>query len=234
MAHAHTALILGASKGLGKEIAAACRARGWGTIEVSRSLAESMEDGRRTIQCDLGDERQAIALASRIDLTHVTHFFWVVGIWWKGAFAAMEPKALLELVDVNYRNPLIPALAAWNAFAQAEAPRTFVVVGSTSGLRARAGEAAYVGTKWGQLGIAKSLGEEARVHRSAGTDIRVRLFCPGGMRTELFTAAPPPNYECFMDPAKVADHLLRWIASSDAAYEEQVVDRASALGESLR
>lgn len=234
MEHSNTALILGASKGLGKEIAAACRARGWGTIEASRSLADGVDDGRRTIQCDLADARQAMALASRIDLARVTHFFWVVGIWWKGAFAVMEPEALLELVDVNYRNPLIPALAVWNAFTRAEEPRAFVVVSSTSGLRARAGEAAYIGTKWAQLGIAKSLGEEAKVHRTVGTDIRVRLFCPGGMRTEFFTDNPPAEYHKFMDPAKVARYLLDWIAASDAPFDELVVDRASELGKSLR
>lgn len=234
MGHSNTALILGASKGLGKEIATACRARGWGTIEVARSLADGTEDGRRTIQCDIADEQQAIALAQRVDLANVTHFFWAVGIWRKCAFAIMQSQELLKLVDVNYRNPLIPALAIWNAFLRAEEPRTFVVVSSTSGLRARAGEAAYVGTKWAQIGIAKSLGEEAKVHRSADIDIRVRLFCPGGMRTELFGTVPPPEYRTFMDPGKVARHLLDWIASSDAPFDEQIVERSSELGESLR
>ncbi|MBI4143190.1 hypothetical protein HY480_04930, partial [Candidatus Uhrbacteria bacterium] len=36
MAEPNTALILGASKGLGKGIAEACTARGWRTIEVAR------------------------------------------------------------------------------------------------------------------------------------------------------------------------------------------------------
>lgn len=234
MGKCETALILGASKGLGEKIATACNARGWYTIEVSRSLPDRTRNIRRTIQCDIADVRQALELLRQFDPASVAHFFWVAGVWWKGPFAEHHANELVHLVDVNLRNPLLVCQGVWAAFTHTNAPRTFTVVSSTSGLRAHAHEAAYVTTKWGQLGFTKSIAEEAAQLRAEGSaDIRVRLFCPGGMRTELFGAAPPPNYAQFMDPAKVAAHLLDLVVRDDP-YIEEVIERTSELGESLR
>ena len=74
---------------------------------------------------------------------------------------------------------------------------------------------AYGATKWGLLGLTRSLIKEARPH-----NIRVTAFSPGGTDT-TFRAAPRPQY---LAPETVA-RAIRFIASlpEDAVVHDMVL-----------
>ncbi|MBI4434250.1 SDR family NAD(P)-dependent oxidoreductase [Candidatus Uhrbacteria bacterium] len=226
-----TALILGASKGLGQDIAAECHRRAWRTIEVASSLATASTDDRVTMRCDLRHQSDVEALIGKLrGGTPIDHFFWVAGTWWEGEFAEMPPEEMLRLIDVNFRNAMLVAHWAWERFAiSSSAPLTYTVIGSTSGVRPRKHQEVYAATKHAQVGFARSLGESNR----GSKNVMVSLFVLGGMRTHLFDAKPPANLAEFMDPAKVAAHIISRVSEQRDPYLEQEISRDSALGQSL-
>lgn len=227
-----TALILGASKGLGQAIAAECRRREWHTIEVASSLATAAADDRHTFRCDLRHQSDVEALIAKLgSLAPIHHFFWVAGTWWEGDFAEMTTAEMLRMIDVNFRNAMIVAHHVWRRMAiSSRAPLSFCVIGSTSGVRPRRDQAVYAATKYAQVGFVESLKEGIQDSRN----LHVSLFVLGGMRTHLFDAKPPANYEAFMDPAKVAAHIVRAVAEQCDPYLRQEISRDTSLGQSLR
>lgn len=271
MEQRETALILGASRGLGRAIADECRGSGMRTIEVARfygtdgdALARGRERGMRVVggtpqivdddraqvTVDLSDAESTsdgiVALHKlRDERWWLTHFFWVAGVHVQSEFDRMQPGAIARLVDVNLGNALRICQVAWDELARSDAPRTFTTIASMSGLRARANEAVYCATKWAQVGFTRSLHLEAEELRHTGRfrgrfggeqhypDIAVRLFCPGGMRTEMFGAHKPDGYDAFMDPEKVAHYIVSR-ALDDELWIEEAIERTSELGQSLR
>ncbi|MBI4143114.1 SDR family NAD(P)-dependent oxidoreductase, partial [Candidatus Uhrbacteria bacterium] len=206
------------------------------------------DDHRATITTDLATS-SACLLAALADFRdrgwRTTHFFWVAGIWWEGPFDLMEPELVGRMVDVNLRNALIVCQRVWSEFVRSAEPRTFTTIASTSGLEPRRNQAIYTATKYAQVGFTRALALEAAALRTNSRvrgripgelyfpNLRVRLFNPGGMRTHLFDAAPPPNYDSFMDPAKVGAYIVSR-AACDAPFLEETIPRDSDLGRSLR
>lgn len=227
-----TALILGASKGLGAEIAAECHRREWRTIEVASSLATAAADDRHTFRCDLQHQSDVEALIAKLGVLAPIHrFFWVAGTWWEGEFAEMEPAEMLRMIDVNFRNAMLVAHHVWSRMAiSSRAPLSFCVIGSTSGVRPRRNQEVYAATKYAQVGFVESLKESVQGSRN----LHVSLFVLGGMRTHLFDRAKPAQYEAFMDPAKVAAHIVHAVAEQRDPYLKQEISRDTPLGQSLR
>ncbi len=236
-----TALILGASKGLGAEIARAYHDDCWvETIELASSINDGNPRGRlasRTmLRCNLADRASVRMTLCKLEHRRVTfnRFFWVAGTWWEGEFAEMSPEEMLRLIDVNFRNAVLVAHWAWRALqsasrATAYPPSTYTVIGSTSGVRPRKHQEVYAATKHAQVGFARSLGES-----NPNPNVHVSLFVLGGMRTHLFDRKPPAAYAEFMDPAKVAAHIVARVAEQRDPYLEQEITRDSSLGQSLR
>lgn len=54
------------------------------------------------------------------------------------------------------------------------------------------------------------------------------------LRTHLFDKKPPVNLAEFMDPARVAAHIVRAVAEQQVPYLEQEIARDSPLGQSLQ
>lgn len=232
-----TALILGASKGLGLEIATACNRQGSRTVEVASSLGSTKTGAYRdeswTAPCDLRSERSVADFLAwmRDQRVAIDRFFWVAGTWWEGEFAEMSPAEMLRMIDVNFRNAMLIAHHVWSRMAiSSRAPLSFCVIGSTSGVRPRRDQAVYAATKYAQVGFVESLKEGIQDSRN----LRVSLFVLGGMRTHLFDAKPPANYDEFMDPAKVAAHIVRAVAEQRDPYLRQEISRDTPLGQSLR
>ncbi|MDO8598906.1 MAG: SDR family oxidoreductase [bacterium] len=214
-------------------------------FEVVGRSPRVTDDRRATITYDLATGPGTLITALndlRSQDWHTTHFFWVAGIWWEGPFEIMELDQLTRMLDVNIRNAVIICQYVWSEFVRSSEPRRFVTIASTAGLDAKRDQAIYVATKWAQVGFTRALALEAAELRRRGRipgehyipDIRVRLLEPGGMRTHLFDAARPPNYSEFMDPAKVAAHIVDTTIAQAAPFVEEMIPRNSALGRSLR
>lgn len=220
------ALILGATRGLGKAIVNECQQRHWFTLEVGSSIEQYSTDEQRALcPCDLGSPdsvHQLITRHLRGTGTALDHFFWVAGQHWEGKFSEQREKDIVRLVDVNFRNSLLIAHWAWESLLSNRRPATFTVVASTSGVRHRNCEAVYVATKFAQVGFTRSLGLEAQ-----STEVRVSLFLPGGMNTDLLAHRPAVTGAPLLEPDKVAARMLKLIEQQTDPFAEHLIERGT-------
>lgn len=220
------ALILGGTKGLGKEIALKSLHDGDKIVVAGSSVVrEYEEDGITYIPCDLLARRSVNDLISKIEnnqLPPISKFFWVAGRLLKGDFAKQSSREIDEVMSVNFVNPTLIARAVWAQMQKATEECQFVVISSSSGVKARKDEAVYVATKHAQVGFTRSLGME-----NSNPNVKVSLFMPGGMKTSFWDKNPTPDYDSFLDPKKVAQNVVVLSMFQDDLYEEYEIPRGS-------
>lgn len=121
--------------------------------------------------------------------------------------------------------PVLPvAQKAWKKLSEVDSGK-FVVVSSTSGVRARPNEAVYAAIKHAQVGLTRSLGLEAE---RLNLPMKVSLFLPGGMQTSFWEESQRPEaFDSFLDPAKVAAEIIKDIDSQEDTFYERTIERGS-------
>lgn len=209
-------LILGGTHGLGREIALALQQGGEDTFVVGRSY-DKATDGTGAV-LDLSDKAAVDAFVDMFLGKSVYNFYWVSGYGYNGDFAAQTVPE--RMMDVNFANVLPIAQAIWKKQLKSDKLSHFVVIGSTTGTKARAEEAVYAAAKHAQVGFARSLGLESERLKSK---IKVALFLPGGMRTPFWNGKTPDGYENFLDPKKVAARVVsQTLAQADYFLEDRI------------
>lgn len=176
-----TALITGASRGIGAAIAVALSAQG-----VRLGLASRSGD-------DLGlpdtvalptDVRDAAALQTLADAT-AERFGGIdivvanAGIGAYGPFEELSLEHLDGMIDVNLKGTLYTARATVPYLLKCSAG-DFVSVASEAGRRGLPGEAVYCASKFGQIGFTRALEGELRER-----GVRATSICPGGVHTDF-------------------------------------------------
>ena len=179
-----TALVTGASRGLGRFIARALAAEG-----MSLGLAARSEEGLRetavgveelgaravVLACDLSDPEQVEALARRAgqELRGVDVLLNNAGVTETSPFHGRDPGAIAGAVEVNLLAPML--LARHLLPEMVERGRGHVVnVASLAGKAGPPYEAVYGATKAGLIGFTQSLRREYY-----GTGVSASVVCPG-------------------------------------------------------
>ncbi|MGI5128013.1 SDR family NAD(P)-dependent oxidoreductase [Pseudonocardia sp. CA-107938] len=190
-----TALVTGASSGLGDRFARVLAAAGatvWATARRKERLEQLAAEvpGLRPVPCDVSSEADRVALMERTGPLDV-----LVNNAGTGSVAKPHAETPAEFVDVLQTNLVAPFHLAQLA-ATAGGPLSIVNVSSIVGLVSTAprGGASYAASKAGLIGLTRQLaGHWGR----AG--VRVNALAPGWFRTEI-------NDAMFTDDASV-----RWI-----------------------
>jgi 3-oxoacyl-[acyl-carrier protein] reductase len=185
-----TALVTGASAGIGRATAIAL-ARHGANIVVTARREERLRQLRAEIEAlgakavfyagDAAEEttaQQAIALAlatfGRLDI--------LINNAGAGNYKNLIDTSAEEydaLMNANMRSGfLFSRHAAPHLIAQKSG--TILFISSIAGLQGAAGEAVYSASKFAQVGFAQSLDAELRKH-----GIKVGAICPGGIKTEF-------------------------------------------------
>jgi hypothetical protein len=210
-----TALVTGASSGIGAAFARKLAARGFGLVLVARrkdrldalaaELGAAHGVSTRVVEVDLAEpEFQAILddATRDLDIGLVVNN---AGFGDKGPFLDRDLTVYLEMLAVNCRAPLIIAHTFGRRLAQ-RGRGGMIFTSSTAAFQGTPWTAHYAATKGYDLLLAEGLFHELR---EAGVD--VLALCPGATDTEgpkrtgVDASKVPVG---IMDPAVVADEAL--------------------------
>ena len=202
-----TALITGASKGLGRALAGALAARGWRLVVDARapgSLAAELP-GTAVVAGDVTDPGHRGALAAAVDtlgrLDLLVNNASDLGPSPLPALARYPLEALRRVYETDVVAPL--------ALIQMMAPRLRAARGIVVNVSSDAAAEPYPG--WGGYGSAKAaLDQLSAVLAVEEPDLRVYAVDPGDMRTDMHQAAfPGEDISDRPEPAAVVPALFR-------------------------
>lgn len=190
-----TALLTGATGGLGRAIAGALADRGARLVlssrkpdELAELAAELPGGGHRTLVCDLADEGAALRLlaeAGQVDVLVAN-----AGLPASGRLDGFSQEEIGRALRVNLESPVRMARELTPRLVERGSGH-LVFVSSISGKAATARASLYAATKFGVRGFALCLREDLR-----GTGVGVSVISPGAIRAAgMFAdsrAAPPP------------------------------------------
>ena len=181
---AETALITGASAGIGEEFARQLARRGNDLILVARrkdrleKLAEEVPTTAHVIECDLGSE--AAKLPDKVAKLGVEVDLLVnnAGFGTRGRFLELDPEREAEMVRVNCE----AIVTLTHAFLPAMVERRrggLITVASTAGMQPLPYETTYGASKAFAITFMEALSMELR-----GTGVRCLVVNPGPVQTE--------------------------------------------------
>jgi len=206
-----TALVTGASSGIGRQVALRLARAGATVVAHGRDVDALSSVGGRVVAVELagpGAGERVAAAAGDVDIL-VNN----AGIGWAGSFAEMPGASIEELITVNLAAPialtraLLPGMVARGA-------GHLMFVTSIAGRTGVAGEAVYAATKAGLDVFAESLRFEL-----AGTGVRVGVVVPGVVETAFFVRRGQPYTRRSPKPIPadvVAAAVVRGIATDRA------------------
>lgn len=175
-----TAVITGASRGIGAAVARMLHARGCNLGLASRSGSDLGLDRVVARPCDVRD------LDALVELCHATaeRFGGIdivvpnAGVGAYGRFLDLSRDHLDEMLDVNLKGTVYAIRAALPHMLGREGD--VVTLASEAGRRGLPYEAVYCASKFGQVGLTRALDHELREQ-----GIRCTNVCPGGVATDF-------------------------------------------------
>lgn len=190
-----TALVTGASSGIGAAYARRLAARGWDTVLVARraqrldDLAQRLREGTgtavETLVADLSEPGDLARVARRAADDDIGFLLNNAGINGYGPFARLEPELMTKVLAVN----VLAVTALTRACVPAMLERGHGTVVNVASQLAFAGalpphplpeRAVYGGTKGYVVTFTRTLAAEL-----AGTPLRLQVLCPGLTATEF-------------------------------------------------
>jgi short-subunit dehydrogenase len=191
----NTALVTGASSGIGAAIAAELASRGFSLILVARreerlqTLATELSSDHgvevEVIACDLGDERERERLQQELGGRGRAVEVLVnnAGFGHQADFARSPRERMVEMVRVNVE--AVVDLTSRFIGPMAERGRGSVInIASTAAFQPLPGSAVYAASKSFVLSFSEAIRTELR-----GTGVTVTAVCPGPAKTEFTEVA---------------------------------------------
>ena len=203
-----TALVTGASRGLGAAIARDLDALGVNLALASRSGDDLGIEGALAQPCDVRDAAalEAITAAAVERFGGLDIVVANAGVGGYGDFIEGDPAFDEEIIDVNVKGLLNTVRATLPALRESDSA-DLLNVSSIAGQRAPEGEAVYAAAKHAQVGFMRSLD-----HELWQLGVRCSIVCPGGIATDfaMGTGRTPddPDLENFMSAEEVAEAVV--------------------------
>jgi 3-oxoacyl-[acyl-carrier protein] reductase len=178
--HGKTAVVTGASRGIGAAVARALHDRGANLGLASRSGDDLGLERVVSRGCDVRDLDALVGLCDEtaerfggIDIVVAN-----AGVGSYGPFLDLSREHLDEMVDVNLKGTIYAIRAALPHMLGREGD--VITLASEAGRRGLPYEAVYCASKFGQVGLTRALDHELREH-----GIRCTNVCPGGVATDF-------------------------------------------------
>lgn len=192
-----TAVVAGASRGIGLAIAEELQAAGAHVVRLSRSLGDAEGERRTDLRCDLTVAEEVEAAARRVIAARGAPDLLVHAA---GSFLV---RPLVETAPLEFTAQVAGNLVAPFLVVRALVPSMVargsglvVLIGSVADRSAPPGNAAYVAAKHGLRGLHGALATELR-----GTGVRAALVSPGPVDTALWDPVDPDSRPGFLKRA---------------------------------
>jgi 3-oxoacyl-[acyl-carrier protein] reductase len=218
-----TALVTGASRGIGRAIAAEL-ARGGASVVIGyrsgKDEAESLaqELGARAVQADVSsaaDAARLVEAAGDIDIL-VNN----AGLTRDGLLARMSDEDWRTVIDTNLSSVFYTCRAVCRPMMKKRAG-VIVNVSSIVGVHGNWGQTNYAASKAGIIGFTKSLAREL-----GSRGVRANVVAPGYVKTQLTDVLPEEATKAMLDntplgrlgePEDIAG-AVRFLCSDAAAF----------------
>lgn len=193
-----TAVVTGASRGIGAATARMLGDHGVRVVGLARSLTPRRDDYRWDLACDLTDAGMLAAAADAVLQAWGAPDILVsnAGAFLLRPFAVTRPEDLDVQIDINLRAPF--AVAQTFVPAMRHAGGVVIHVGSIADHLAFPENAAYAAAKFALRGLHESLVAEYR-----GTGIRFSLVSPGPTDTDAWDPVDPDHRPGFVPRARM-------------------------------
>jgi 3-oxoacyl-[acyl-carrier protein] reductase len=163
-----TALVTGASRGIGRAIAAEMAAAGWNIVAPSRA------------ELDLGDPASVAAYCKQLrDGEAIDALVNNAGINIINPLADLLEEDLASMIQINVTAPMLLTKAVAPGMARCGWGR-ILNIGSVFGIVSRSGRAAYSATKAAIIGLTRTSAIEL-----GPQGVLVNALCPGYVETDL-------------------------------------------------
>lgn len=223
-----SALVTGATGGLGGQIARALHARG-ATVGISGTRAEALEKlaaelGERVhiLPCNLGDKDavEALVPAAEAAMGQVDILVNNAGITRDGLFMRMKDEDWEQVINVNLTSTFRLSRACLRGMMKRRFGR-IISITSIVGVTGNAGQGNYAASKAGMIGMSKSLAAEV-----ASRNITVNCIAPGFIESPMTDALNDKQKESILATipagklgtgADIAAAAV-YLASRDAGY----------------
>lgn len=193
MANAKTAIITGASSGIGQATAKELAAKGYSVMLAARreerliELKKAIEDAGGTAEFKVtdvtsADEMQALADATIEKFGHIDVLVNNAGLMPLSFLNKRKVSEWDQMVDVNIKGVLY-GIAAVLPHMEERREGHIVNISSVAGHDITPGSAVYSGTKFAVRAITEGLRQEL----DPSMDIRATIISPGAVATELST-----------------------------------------------
>ncbi len=223
-----TALVTGATGGIGRSIAMALHAQG-ATVaisgtrrEVLDTLAGELKERVHVLPCNLSDKDQVEALVPDAEkaMGQLDILVANAGITKDNLFVQLRDEDWDQVIDVNLTATFRLARAATKLMMRKRFGR---IIGITSvvGVTGNAGQVNYVSSKAGLIGMMKSIGQEY-----ARRNVTANCIAPGFIATAMTDALNDKQKEAILgkvpagrlgSPDEIAAAAV-YLASNEAAY----------------
>ena len=191
-----TALVTGASKGIGRQIAITLAQNGYTVIGTYNStLVEDAENNIIYKKCNVADYADVADLFAYIKDNHKTLDAVVncAGVSWVGLLQDMTEEEIAKLVGVNLNGTIFICQQAASLMVKQHSGN-IVNISSIWGNNGASCEAVYSATKGGINAFSKALAQEL-----APSGIRVNAVCPGVIKTDMLNCFSEEDLQSLAD-----------------------------------
>jgi short-subunit dehydrogenase len=218
--------VTGGTSGIGLEIARALVSRGLRVAVTGRDRLKldsaTSALGVLALQCDMSKEREVKQAHSGIatELGPVDILINNAGVSPFTTFSETSIEEFDEVIDINLTGYFLAARSVLPSMYDRQ-QGAIVQILSIASIKAFAGGAAYIASKFGALGLTNSLREEARKH-----NVKVIAVLPGATETPLWGVEERlEHHERMMQPEDIALAVVQALDQPDRVLTEEILLR---------